>query len=269
MKRTTTLNFFEDDNGTGWGVAPDNSIHRDNQFNSPWNHRMIFHDVFEHYFEDKHKYFMGDYGFNVAGEMVAAGHYAYYATHFSGFTSRRDFENKFQSFHLFETINGFTESYVEEAIVSGYSHFGSTLESRVPRQKYTEDYTLECAITEYQYKASQMQVNCNEDDRKWAVMYKKSCTAAKIANLHRYGYYMAQALIPWTERQANNDTINGFLDYWKWFTINYNAEDLQYNFKGLEFTIETKKGILNWDCHLIDKVSKTLVHHLEVGRVLL
>ena len=51
-----TLDFFQDELGQ-YGIAHSNST--DQGFYAFWDGIGIFHDVFEHWFEGKHKYFNG------------------------------------------------------------------------------------------------------------------------------------------------------------------------------------------------------------------
>src|SRR4051794_4205956 len=68
------LRFFQDDATGEHGVSHvDTYNDSENPFNAGWGKVMIFHDVFEHWFEKRHKYFKGDYAMNIAGEMVAMG----------------------------------------------------------------------------------------------------------------------------------------------------------------------------------------------------
>lgn len=65
------LEFFYD-NATGeYGVAPEFTTEDNNggdAFNASWGTLMIFHDFFEHYFENKNDYFKGKYANNVAAK---------------------------------------------------------------------------------------------------------------------------------------------------------------------------------------------------------
>lgn len=78
MKPHVSLKFFCDDASGEYGLAHDNSIQNDTPFNAFWGGIGIFHDVFEHWFEGKHKYFKDEYAFNVGGEMTAMGAAMYY-----------------------------------------------------------------------------------------------------------------------------------------------------------------------------------------------
>lgn len=53
--------------------------------------RMLFHDIFEHYFEGTPP-FVGEYMNNYAGEVTAMGHLYYYASHDFEFSSLRSFK---------------------------------------------------------------------------------------------------------------------------------------------------------------------------------
>ena len=67
---------IQEDNATGeWGFYPDSANGMD--FNTSWLPHMLFHDVFEHFFEGT-GYFTGDAAFNIGGEVAAMGAMSYY-----------------------------------------------------------------------------------------------------------------------------------------------------------------------------------------------
>lgn len=76
MKYEVILRLHEDDATGKRGLCHANAV---GKFNAFWSPDGIFHDVFEHYFEDKHKYFSGNAAFTIWGEMCASGHGIAYA----------------------------------------------------------------------------------------------------------------------------------------------------------------------------------------------
>ena len=96
LHHTSRLKFFCDDATGDYGVAPIDTIRNDFSFNSAWDSRMIFHDVFEHYCEFRHPWFQGDNAMNVGGEMFAMGHMIYYVDTL-GLTERSYNTNHFYS----------------------------------------------------------------------------------------------------------------------------------------------------------------------------
>lgn len=255
MLHTVKLNFFNDDATGEWGLAHDNSIDVENPFNAFWNGIGIFHDVFEHWFEGNHKYFMDENAFNVGGEMTAMGSAMYYYFTLGIGRTRLLNQNSWYSFD--QSIIQTTFSEIQESISEGYCRYGNTLNSGVPYQKDTEDYNFESMLGEYEYQLDELKNkplnkdNFNDDiEFEFAKDYRKSVTKAKVRNLHRYGYKLASKLVP--DNNENRHTLIEFIEFWTDFCAKNSAEELAVNFKGLEFTIDKDKdGIISWKGELI------------------
>lgn len=253
MKRlvnTVNLKFFADDAGMGWGMSHEETYDNNygNGFNSFWDGLGIFHDVFEHYFEYRHKYFQGDHAANVGGEMAAMGHLWYYI--FELGLSIRD-ANKgrygFGDRDLGDSIMGVTRSYIQEAVQAGYCNYGYTLECAVPRQSPL-DNELDYRLRQYyeqvkSWEFAEQYHNC-EQERESAQNYKKSVTFQKIANLHRWGYRQAEKLVP--NNMANQSTLHSFIEFWNEFTARHSAKELATDFKGISFRIYKDDDCIEW-----------------------
>lgn len=224
------LQLFQDDATGEYGLAPQNSI--DREFNSFWTHQGIFHDVFEHYFEDNHKYFKREYSFNIGGEVAAMGHYAYYMNRFN-FSKRPLSPNSMYSME--ENIIDSTFSEMQEGIEEGYARFGSELLCRVPRTK-VDNYTLDNIIYEHFAKIKNCRIT-NGEYRDYAKNYKKSVTLTKLRNLYTWGYKRAEMIAP--RNIHNYDVMRGFLDSWEEFCSYNKPEDLFQWLRGVEITIST------------------------------
>ena len=243
-KHIITLNFFEDDATGKWGLAHANAIDRPygNGFNAFWDGLGIFHDLFEHFFEDRHKYFMGDYAFNVGGEMAAMGACSYY--YFILNVHNREGNNR-SMYSFYESIRNTTENEIHEAITEGSCRYGSTLESNVPRQKPVDCYTLEDSIIDEMWDSVKDLQVTTEYEQEGGIRYKKSVLKSKIANLHRYGFRMAEKLVP--DNFQNHNCLSNFIEFWDEITSKNSAEDLANDFKGITFTVTRDGENIGWE----------------------
>lgn len=244
------LKFFEDDANGEWGLAHENlfngGIWDDCPFNAFWGETGIFHDVWEHYFEKKHKYFQGEYALNVGGEMAAMGHLWYYYNCL-GLSKRLT--------HVYRppgeiTVNT-TASLIEEAIKEGYCNFGNKLLSNIPKQSPIDDYgEMDYWINKFIKECKDWK--CSENEYlDYSNTYKKSITLRKVLDLHRWGYRQAERLVP--NNWENRAMLVEFMDFWKKFCENNRAEDLAKSFKGITFKIYREKEIVSWKAILISK----------------
>lgn len=247
------LKFFQDDATGEWGVShKDTYDDPQSPFNSGWNDTMIFHDVFEHWHEKKHKYFMGKYAMNVGGEMAAMGAMWYFVNNM-GFGKRLDRNSIYTEG---ERMRQTTEGEIEETICYGYARYGNTLECSVPYQLPVEDSELE-------YQCEQMWKNVKDlnfkpqgsydqtSEKNGSQIYKKSVTLGKIQRLHRWGYRNAERMIP--RNSENINMLYEFWEYWGKFTKQNSAEELANMFDGIEFNVKKHKGVVSWTATLKGK----------------
>lgn len=250
MKRlVVNLRMFQDDATGEYGLTHDETYDDSfSPFNAFWNGIGIFHDVFEHNFELTHKYFRGDNGLNVGGEMAAMGAMWYYIDVLGIAHVRR--LNPYSAWSDGDSMRFTTESEIQEAICSGYCNFGSTLECGVPYQKPTGNGELEYQIEQLYKNVKGFYPRDIEDfeekQRCWD--YKKSVILGKIQRLHRWGYYMAKRLVP--DNWANQKTLSDFIQFWNDYTKNNPAEDV-YNMgvTGFKFVITKVKGEIKWSAY--------------------
>jgi len=239
------LDFFEDNNGI-LGLAHKNSYDRDEAFDAFYDGALIFHDVFEHWFEHNHKYFMGNYGFNVAGESAAMGAACYYIQEL-GLYNRLMYRG-FQG--IDQILSNTTTDIISEAIWAGYCNFGTELRCCIPKIKYTDNYTLETYLTEYRHQLKQkMRVGsrseyCCEGEYEFAKKYKKSVTKRKVKSLTRWGYQMAEKLIP--HNRNNIEVLINFIEYWNNFTKINLCENMMTMFKGITFRLYKHDDNIHW-----------------------
>jgi hypothetical protein len=235
------LSFFKDDGNGEWGLCHKNTQDSDNGFNAFWTGQLFFHDVFEHSHEHENKYFRDQYAMNIGGEMAAMGAFMYYV-------ETLGIHNRIRSRGLNSigySARITTQSDVIEAITDGYCRYGSTLECNVPKQLPVYSTDLEYEIEQYWkiVKSTQIETTDN-NEREYAQNYKDSVTFRKIADLHRYGYRMAERFVP--DNWDNQTTLNDFVTFWDDFCKNNNAEELANNFEGLTFYIYKENNRITW-----------------------
>lgn len=246
MKRlikTVELSFFQDDANGEYGLC-----HKDTQdsnygngFNAFWGGLGIFHDVFEHSHEHQNKYFRGDYAMNVGGEMAAMGAMWYYYNVLGMYNRLNANGYNAPGDMMRET----THSEIKEALYSGYCQYGYTLESNVPKQRPTDDSELEYQIEKMWKETKDAAIKCtDEQERDFAIGYKRSVTFRKIADLHRYGFRMAERLVP--DNYDNRTTLVDFMNVWDAFCKSNSAEDMQNNFSGVTVKLYKENDRISW-----------------------
>lgn len=246
LVKTVELTFFND-NATGeWGLTHKNTY--DDRygisFNAFWDGQGIFHDIFEHSHEHENKYFKGDYAMNVGGEMTAMGAMWYYFDTL-GMHTRLNL-NRYSIYTPGQRMKESTLGDVKDSI-SGNTRYGNTLECNVPIQRPVNDGELEYQIEQYWKDVKKYEPHFYENaeqERKDGETYRKSVTYRKIADLHRYGYRMAERLVP--ENYDNQTTLIDFLEVWNNFCENNKAEQMKDLFNGLTFKIYKENDRISW-----------------------
>ena len=235
----------------------------DGNFNAFWDAIGIFHDVFEHYFEGKNRYFREEpYAFNVAGEIAAMGHLAYYYDTLGMYT-RMD-----GSIYSPETrVVNSTTDMMYEAMVYGWCQYGSTLECKLPKQTDPESSFLDYVISEHidkmnEYK--QAELKGEEYEIAYAKGYAASVTDQKITDLYRWGYKQAEKLVP--DTRENLLALHEFFAYWDEFTKNNDAQELANHYQHVEFTIKSGDE-LTWKCRFIRHDGTSVRHDLAVDKM--
>jgi hypothetical protein len=247
----TTLTFFCDNANGQWGVSHINTIKEDegNAFNAFWSPLGIFHDVFEHYFEGVHRRFRGDAFRNVSGEVVAMGHMTYYIY---GLRSSARYGDGPYYRGLDQTIIDGTHSYIQEAIEDGHVNYGRCFYSNIPQQKRTRNYHLECLIDEHGYQVRKLRYKKDRwhsgDEQEWSREYKRSLTYTKLASCYRYGWKMAERLVPTNE--FNWQAVEDFYTYWG-RVCKEDAEELSRLIYRLHFKVwKDRQHRIRWRCEV-------------------
>lgn len=241
--KTVKLKFFCDSANGEYGLTHEDTIDSDTSFNAFWNGIGIFHDVFEHSHEYTNKYFRGDYAMNVGGEMAAMGS-LYYFTDVLGMCNRLRQGYRYRT--NAEVMKEETLSTIKEALYSGYCNFGYSLESNVPKQRPIKYNGMEEQISAYWSEVKEFKDTNNqgEQEKEFAQQYRDSITFRKIADLHRYGFRMAERFVP--DTSENRDTMEEFIQYWDGLCKDNDPEEMARMFRGLTFRIYKDKGEISW-----------------------
>lgn len=258
MKRlikTVDLRFFKDSATGETGLCHHNTQDENygQAFNAFWNGIGLFHDVFEHSHEYTHKYFKGSYAMNIGGEMAAMGGMWYYFETLN--------VNNRMSWSSYvppsESMKRTTLDMVSEAITDGYTSYGNVLECNVPKQRPVDSGELEYQISDYWKKVKETNTTTTyEQERESGKEYKQSVTFRKIADLHRYGYRMAEKLVP--NKWDNARVLQNFIEVWDDFCKANNAEEIANQCKGITVKLyKDETGLISW------KVTFNAVNHFE------
>jgi hypothetical protein len=257
------LVLFKDDANGKYGLTHKETYNNPsgNNFNAFWNGVCIFHDVFEHWHELRHKYFQGKYAMNVGGEMAAMGAMWYYVDTL-GLQDNRSLTYRSHRNWCKAFIDG-TIGEIREAILSGYLRYGYTLECNVPKQKSVNNYEIEWQLDEYvsqvmslEYTARYHSDQWCDEERERSKQYKASVIPRKIRDLHRWGYRTAQRLIPKDYR--NRDVLIHFIEFFDEFTKNNQSMDLfDMGYNGMIVKVYKDKGLISWTATLTNESGKS------------
>lgn len=246
------LLFFEDEQTGEWGLAHEETYSGNESFNAFWNGIGIFHDVFEHSHEYTNKYFQDHYAMNVGGEMTAMGA-MYYYQYTLGIGRKRLFNPNWYG-NEYDLMRITTQDMIQEAVNYGYTNFGRVLNSNVPKQSPIDDGEFEYQIEKYWKECKTFHYKddySNVDEKNSSEAYKKSLSFRKIADLHRYGYRLAEKFVP--KNWENRETLIEFIDLWNDITKVNSAEDLAQNYKGINFYIYKEKDKIYWKAKMLSK----------------
>jgi hypothetical protein len=244
MSHKVKLTLFQDDATGEFGLAHHNATDRGDgtDFNAFWDGIGIFHDVFEHWFEGEHEYFMDENGFNIGGEMAAMGAMIYY--YYELGVHNRPIGRNIHGMEAAAKQTTLIEC--EESIRYGYTRYGHELNCGVPDQAPVYSGSIEYIAESMTEELLACPIETDyEQEKEDAIRFQNSITFQKIANLHRWGFCMAENLIP--DNRHNQDTLMEFIDFWNEFCEKNNAEEIMNDFSGVEFTItKNEDGEIYW-----------------------
>ncbi len=248
MTHEVNLRIYRDDDSGIVGTCPSEVWRRDDsgQFDPFWQGILIFHDVFEHYFEHTHAAFCGDNAHNVSGEVTAHGHLIYYLH-----TLECNRTNVGGGYLDDAGILSGTFGPMYDAITGGHTQYGETFQSDLPDNADTYPDFLESIINKHWQKVQDTQpdTKCREQ-RARAKRYKKSVTRQALATHYRTGYDMAAALVP--NNRHNMWELNEFIDFFDQFCKAIPAESALLFGDKITVTVRrSKAGLIRWSAKLI------------------
>lgn len=246
--REITLRLGEHYSGA-YGAAP---IDLWEDFDAFWGgNGGIHHDVFEHYFEETHPYFRGQYKANVLGEIAASAHMWYFQNILC--CNRRNMSGGWMSN---EDMIQETFSYLLDNC-RGSNNFGDELYCNIPYQRPTNNPGLEDFIKSYLEKFPKLHPDredmgryCNDAHYGQAMRYYKTVTPEKIRSAIRWGYRMAEKSCPNTN--ANRREMDEFIAYWDDWCKEYSAERISHFYDRIQFKVWLKDKTIQWTCRFRD-----------------
>lgn len=268
--RTVELRFFQDDANGEWGVTHKDTMEQrgTNGFNAFWDGRGLFHDVFEHAHEFTDKHFLGESAMNVGGEVAAMGQMWFFINS-CGMSNRL-----LNSYRSPDDVTLESTFYMmQEAIESGNSSFGYTLESSAPSLPECDDSGLEWIIETHWERIQACQVaKDTHAEREYCQQYKDSVTLEKLQNLYRYGYEMGRKLFP-SDGYRNGSLMSDFVEYWDAFCKRHDAETMARLYGKVEFTLyRDADNCLAWKAEFVpmygipsDEVSRVVIRGTQDG----
>lgn len=219
----------------------------ENLFDSTKEGYMFFHDTMEHYFESNHKYFKGQYSLNIAGEIAAMWHLAYYMHNHGIYDVRSPRRMPLDDKDIVATITNILENNID----CEYFEYGSSLFSCVPTQKSCS-YELEQIENELIYIIKNS-LNPVSDE---AIKYVKSFKKSSVQNLLRWGYRQAEKLIPVSN--TNTSKLYEFFDVWnKFFERSYS--DFENHLREVRFKSWVDKKEWKWSAELVTDFDKKCI----------
>lgn len=221
-------------------------------FDPFYNGFLIFHDIFEHYFEFKHPYFLNEAAMNVGGEICAMGH-AYYYLFDMGISER--WSNNYLNINIDDIFIDWVRKVITENCFATINHgnikFGEELVCHVPNQPQTDEWVLEmCGIESFktcqeQYFNGNYGFDTFKGARNASKKFKDSLTERKILNLLRYGYNQARQLVP--NNLENCRMLVDFIEFWDRFCDNNRGSHLIKIADGIRFNVYRGNDKISWD----------------------
>jgi hypothetical protein len=216
MKYEVKLRLHKDENGL-WGLCHANTV---GQFDSFWGADGVFHDVFEHFFEGKHKYFEGD--ITLWGEMAASGvAIAYKSIGINNF--------RYRDYSTYRDFTADTKGALQDAVYQLKQEPDSPpyLEypidnhlCKVPYQKHPSNwhwasvYELDTWLAEYDYYINELR---DKDSPPQVRKFGKSILKSNIRNCYTWGWKQGMKIIG-QDHKHSYCVLDDFLKYWNRLT---------------------------------------------------
>jgi len=268
LLHTATFKIEKDWNTGEYGLIPVNAYNdKGATFDAFYNGVGIFHDVWEHFFENTHKYFSGIGAMNIGGETCAMG---YAMRYYELVGDKRSLNTRF---NFIESAFGTSTTEFEIGVESGGYQFGDEYICNVPDQsknkmpQYLEEH-LESLWKNWLPTFVNCKYDCFDpeelDDPRYlqSEAFRASVTWDKFINLTRYGYNRAYQL---TKNQSgiNSGVLYDFIEFWEEFCKTISAEQLSYNYDKITFKVYKVRGVLSWSALLISPYGDNYKIHCD------
>ncbi len=238
MSHIASFTIKEDDADGTVGFIPKDC----EDFNAVTNGSFLFHDVFEHWFENKSKWFSGDHALNPAGEVAAMGARIYYLWTLGFNPLERNADE----------TRCITMQCVGDISESSYGQFSSI----VPYQRPLPDNSDVNDIAENILKeitSGSIRKWMRENDDRYVP------TLTEIKNCLRWGWRMASKVIPnpntWDKRKQNRMMCEKFVEVWDSFFKIY-KDDMQFmsnRFRQIDIHVSRKDELVSWKAVFIGR----------------
>ena len=230
MSYVASFEIKEDDADGTIGFIPKGC----DDFNAATDGSFLFHDVFEHWFENKVRWFSGDAALNPAGEVAAMGARLYYLFTLGFNPLRRSTDE--------------TESVMRQCVGDIYESIFGEFRSIVPKQRMASFESDVDDMASNVFNALQESWTRNgmrDNDNRYCP--KES----EIRNCLRWGWKMASKVIPhddWDARRKNVQMCHDFLDFWNHFFAEWKMDlgELDLRFRQIDIHVWRKKKVVHW-----------------------
>ena len=219
-------------------------------FNASINSISFFHDVFEHYFENTFP-FTGESCENISGEIVAMGHFLYYMDAGLDSDYRLNFRYNRYIYGSPDAASSTIWSLLADPIDCGYCSFGHILTCPVPRVRGQLPYSVAATVDLVMDKLLDLKTELSKrekEERRNALLFRKSVTRNKIESLLFYGYEKARLIAP---DYASIEALDKWMRIFSNEFFKINREFFQYadNCASMEVTVRIE-GTLSWEAEL-------------------
>jgi hypothetical protein len=229
MSHIASFEIKEDDADGTVGFIPKGCY----DFNAAIDGSFLFHDVFEHWFENKVRWFSGDAALNPAGEVAAMGA-RLYNLFTLGFNPLR------RSADEYANVKGQCVGDIHESI---FGEFRTIL----PRQRtvFNSDVDDMASGIVKELEDGWVRKSMRENDNRYVP--KES----EIRDCLRWGWRMASKVIPhddWEARRKNVHMCHEFVGFWDAFFAEWkeNLGELDSRFRQIDIHVTRKKKVVSW-----------------------
>jgi hypothetical protein len=236
MSHVASFQIKEDDATGEIGFIPKDC----EDFNAVTNGSFLFHDVFEHWFENKSRWFSGDDALTPAGEVAAQGARIYYLWTLGFNPIARNADE----------YGAICNQCIGDILESNFGEFTSSLPWQRPVEcSYVDDIaeTIHARVR----KGSSLE---------WLRENQMSKPKRQdIVNCLRWGWKMASKVIPnpdtWDKRRQNRMVCEKFVEFWDKFFSQYKGElsFMSNRFRQIDIHVGRKDEVVHWNAVFIGR----------------